>query len=165
LLEATPADIDQHIQYAKLGGFRLLDLYYLAFAKSCGHFPWRPEYPGEMADLQGVVKKISDAGIVPGIHIHYDKAHKKRSLRDAGAGRATKSAGTLHLAESIDAEAAVITIEENPRLCTMDNERRILKVLNELITYDRFTTSPPYQFEGCRRGALGTHASPHERAP
>ena len=163
LLKATPADIDQHIEYAKLGGFRLLDLYYLAFAKSCGHFPWRPEYPGEMGDLQGVVKKISDAGIVPGIHIHYDKAHKNDPFVTPVPDARLNLQERFTLAESIDAEAEVITIEENPRLCTMDNERRVLKVLNELITYERFTTSPPYQFEGCRRGALGTNASPHEK--
>jgi hypothetical protein len=44
----------------------------------------------------------------------------------------------------------------------MDNERRILKIQNELATYDRYTTSPPYQFLGCKRGALNTHAGPHE---
>jgi hypothetical protein len=162
VLKTTPAEIDQHIQYARMGGFRLMDLYYYAFAKSSGHFPWRPEYPGEMADVQGVVKKISEAGMIPGIHIHYNKAHKEDAYVTPVPDPRLNLRERFTLAESIDAAVTVIPVEENPRLCTMDNERRILKVQNELVSYERYTTSPPYQFAGCERGALGTQAAHHE---
>jgi hypothetical protein len=162
VLKTTPAEIDQHIQYAKMGGFRLMEVYYYAFAKSVGHFPWRPEYPGEMADLQGVVKKISDAGMIPGIHLHYNKAHKNDAYVTPIPDPRLNLRERFTLAESIDPAATVIPIEENPRLCTMDEERRILKVQNELVTYEKYTTSPPYQFAGCERGALGTQAARHE---
>jgi len=162
VLKTTPGEIDQHIQYAKMGGFRLMDVYYLAFAKSVGHFPWRPEYPQEMTDLQGVVKKIGDAGMIPGIHIHYNKAHKEDAYVTPVPDRRLNLTERFTLAESVDAAATSIPIDQNPRTCTMDDKRRILKVQNELINYERYTTSPPYRFEGCERGALGTRAAAHE---
>ena len=66
------------------------------------------------------------------------------------------------LAQNIDAAATEIPVEENPRLCTLDNARRILRIHGELITYERFTTSPPYCFQNCQRGALATQAMAHE---
>jgi len=139
-----------------------MDTYYLSFAKTVGHFEWRPEYPNQMEDLKAVVGKISDAGMIPGIHIHYNKCHKEDAYVTPKPDPRLNLQSAFTLAEPLDATSTTITVEENPRLCTMDNERRILKIQNELATYDRYTTSPPYQFLGCKRGALNTHAGPHE---
>jgi hypothetical protein len=162
VLKSTPTEIDQHIQCARAGGFRLIDLYYQAFAKTTGHFPWRPEYPGGMTDLQGVVKKIRDAGMTPGIHIHYNKAHKEDAYVTPVPDRRLNLTEHFTLAETVDSVATIITIDQNPRVCTLDEKRRILKVQDELIAYERYTTSPPYRFEGCQRGALHTQAAAHE---
>ena len=158
----TPQDAERHIRYATLCGFRAMDVYYVAFAKSAGHFPWRPEYPRGMADLQDVVAKIRNAGILPGIHIHYNKTHKQDEYVTPNPDPRLNLSQSLTLAQSVNAEATEIPVEENPRLCTLDDERRILKIQNELVTYERYTTKPPFQFEGCQRGALGTRPSPHE---
>src|SRR5947208_7304694 len=73
-----------------------------------------------------------------------------------------KQAGLL---APLDSTADTITVEENPRRCTMEEGRRILKIEGELITYENYTTEPPYRFSGCRRGALNTRpASYHTGA-
>lgn len=158
----TPQDADQHIQFAQMAGLRAMDVYYRAFAKTSGHFSWRPEYPRGMPDLQEVVAKISAAGIIPGIHIHYNKADKEDSYVTPNPDPRLHLQESFTLAASIDASTTVIPIEENPQLCTMDDGRRILRIQNELISYERYTVNPPYQFEDCQRGALGTQAGPHE---
>ncbi len=158
----TPEDAARHIRYAKQCGLRAMDVYYLAFASSAGHFPWRPEYPRGMDDLKKVVAQIKDAGILPGVHIHYNKAHKQDAYVTPKPDPRLNLVESFSLAESIDAAATAIPVEENPRLCTLDDERRILRIQNELVTYERYTTTPPYQFENCKRGALGTQASSHE---
>jgi hypothetical protein len=66
------------------------------------------------------------------------------------------------LSKPLDATSTVIPIEESPRLCTMDDGKRLLKIQNEIVSYKQYSTNPPYQFEGCERGALGTQASAHE---
>jgi len=158
----NPEDAVRHIRYAKQCGFRAMDVYYLAFASSAGHFPWRPEYPHGMDDLKTVVAQIKNAGILPGIHIHYNKTHKHDAYVTPKPDPRLNLVESFSLAESINASATVIPIEENPRLCTLDDERRILKIQNELVTYEGYTSSPPYRFEGCKRGALGTQAISHE---
>jgi hypothetical protein len=158
----TPQDAARHIQYAKQCGLRAMDVYYLAFAGSAGHFPWRPEYPNRMDDLKKVVTQIKDAGILPGIHIHYNKTHKQDAYVTPKPDPRLNLAESFTLAENIDELATAVPVEENPRLCTLDDERRILKIQNELVTYERYTAAPPYQFENCKRGALGTQAAPHE---
>jgi len=158
----TPEDAGRHIQYAKQCGFRAMDVYYVAFASSAGHFPWRPEYPRGMRDLQKVVSQIKNAGILPGIHIHYNKAHKQDAYVSPTPDPRLNLSGSFTLSENIDAAATSIPVEENPRRCTLDDQRRILKIQNELITYERYTTTPPYRFENCQRGALGTQAAAYE---
>ena len=158
----APQDAERHIRYATLCGFRAMDIYYLAFAKSAGHFLWNPEYPRGMADLQDVVAKVRKAGILPGIHIHYNKTHKQDEYVTPNPDPRLNLSQSLTLARNIDAESKEIPVEEDPRLCTFDAERRILKIQNELVSYERYTTTRPFQFEGCQRGALGTKPSSHE---
>lgn len=160
----TPEDAARHIQYAKQCGLRAMDVSYLAFASSAGHFPWRPEYPNRMDDLKKVIAQIKAADILPGIHIHYNKTHKQDAYVTPTPDPRLNLVESFSLSERIDESATVIPIEENPRRCTLDDERRILKIQNELVAYERYTTEPPYQFENCKRGVLGTQVSSHERS-
>ena len=158
----TPQDADRHIRYATLCGLRAMDIYYVAFAQSAGHFPWRPEYPRGMEDLKDVVGRVRKAGILPGVHIHYNKTHKQDAYVTPIPDPRLNLSESLTLSRSIDATATEVPVEEDPRLCTLDDERRILKIQNELVTYERYTSTRPFRFENCRRGALGTQAAAHE---
>ena len=155
---ATPQNIDEHINFARMAGFRMMEVYYLSFAQTVGHFEWRPEYPNGMEDLKGVVKKISDAGIIPGIHIHYNKTHKN------DAYVTPKPDPRLNLRERLPWRSRWmlprrrLLWRRTPGSCTLDNERRYLKIQNEMVDYERYSTSPPYQFLDCKRGALDTQA-------
>ncbi|MBN1290865.1 MAG: hypothetical protein JXB48_03420 [Candidatus Latescibacteria bacterium] len=156
LRNVTTQNIDKHIEYARQGGFHAMVIYYPDFAKSSGHFPWRPEYPNGMADLRSVVQKIKDAGMTPGFHIHYNKANKNDPYVTPKPDHRLNLIRFFTLAESIDTASATIVVEENPQGCTLDNERRYLKFGDELITYENYTTIPPFRFTGCKRGQLGT---------
>lgn len=160
-ISVTPNDIDAHIKLAKQAGFRTMVVYYLSFAQTVGHFEWRPEFPNQMDDLRAMVKKISDAGMIPGIHIHYNKTHKTDAYVTPQPDPRLNVRHRYTLAKPVDAAAAAITVEENPRTCTLDNARRILKLGNELVEYQRYSTQPPYQFLDCRRGALKTQPDAH----
>jgi hypothetical protein len=158
----TPQEVERHIKYAKMAGLRTMMVYCLTFSKTAGHFPWRPEYPNGMADLRDSVAKISDAGIIPGLHILYNMTHERDAYVTPKPDPRLNLSESFILTDAIDAASTVISVEENPRLCTMVEGKRILKIQNELISYRQYTTNPPYRFEGCERGALGTDAAPHE---
>ena len=158
----TPQDAERQINFAKMAGLRAMNVYCMAFAKTVGHFPWLLEYPGGMADLKEIVAKISAAGILPGLHILYTMVHEEDAYVTPKPDPRLNLIESFTLAEEIDASATIIPIEENPRLCTTVDGRRMLKIQNELVAYQEYSTDPPYQFRGCRRGALGTHAAAHE---
>ncbi len=157
VLSTSPDDIDRHIQFARKGGFRSMEVYYRVFAKTCGHFPFRPEYPNGIEDVKRLTARIEQAGITPGIHIHYNKADKEDAYVSPRPDPRLNVTANFTLKESLDSSAKTITVEESPRQCTLDDERRILKIQDELITYRGYTVHPPYQFLDCQRGALGSH--------
>ena len=161
--ETTPENVDEHIRYAKMSGFRMMQMHYLSFARTVGHFEWRPTYPNGMIDLKKVVDRISSAGIIPGIHIHYNKCHKTDAYLTPKPDPRLNLSRTFTLATPLNSTATTIIVEENPRLCTTDESRRILKIQNELVTYETFTPSSPYQFLNCTRGALNTISGSHEQ--
>ena len=152
----TLENIDEHIAYAKKGGFRIMVIYWWDFAESCGHFIWKKEYPNGLDDLKLIADKIRSAGIIPGFHIHYNKATKNDPYVTPTPDTRLNLTGIFTLKESVGPTETEIVIEENPRMCTMEDGRRILKLGDELIEYENYTTTPPYKFTGCKRGILNT---------
>lgn len=162
LRDVTTENIDEHIAYARKGGFRSIVVYYVDFAKACGHYEWRPEYPNGMKDLQKITDKIRAAGMIPGIHIHYSKV----AVNDSYINNGIPDSRTNHvrefiLSESLDDSSTIITIEGNPEGVRMEKGRRLLQIDNELVTYENYTTKPPYQFTGCARGVFNSKAVFH----
>ena len=45
----------------------------------------------------------------------------------------------------------------------MEKGRRLLQIHNELVTYENYTTEPPYQFTGCVRGVFNSKAASHDK--
>jgi len=161
--DPSPKNIDGYIQWAKRSGLRVILLSYRAFAKGAGHFVWNPRYPNGMADLKRVTDAIRDAGLGVGLHIHYCKADRTDPYVTPVPDDRLHKARRFTLTEDIDAKVRVIAVNENPVGCTLDKQRRILQGGKELITYEAYTTTPPYRFEGCQRGAMGTTAADHRR--
>ncbi|MFA7065912.1 MAG: hypothetical protein WC199_03930 [Dysgonamonadaceae bacterium] len=156
LRNVTTQNIDEHISFAKQGGFRQMVIYYTDFAASMGHFPWRSQYPNGMKDLQEITRKIKEAGMIPGFHIHYNKAGINDPYVTPTPDSRLNVQEIFTLAEDVNRRDTVITVEENPDGSTLEDGRRYLKIGNELVSYENYTTSPPYQFTGCQRGALNT---------
>lgn len=156
LRDVTPQNIDEHINFAKQAGFRQMVIYYPDFALSMGHMPWRPEYPNGMDDLKEITRKIEDAGMISGFHIHYSKAQKNDPYVTPVPDTRLNLREVFTLSEDLNQAQTIISVEENPAGTTLEEGRRFLKIGRELITYEKYTTRPPYQFLNCGRGALNT---------
>ena len=157
LRNVTTQNIDRHIKYAKEGGFKIIVIYYTDFATSMGHFVWNEQkFPNKMADLQEITHKIKEAGMIPGFHIHYNKAAKNDPYVSPIPDSRLNLPKHFTLSDSIDTNTTTIVVEENPRGCPMEDGRRFLKLGNELISYTDFTTTRPYTFTGCKRGELNS---------
>ena len=159
-----PGNVDEHIEFAKQGGFRALMISYRSFTKGAGHWSWNERYPNGLKDLRKVLNRIKSAGIIPGLHAHYNKAEKSDPYVSGGTPHPGLHLRRLFtLSESMSPEDTTITVEENPRGVTLDDKRRILRVGNELIGYEGYSTTRPYRFKGCKRGHLKTTPRAHER--
>ena len=156
LRDVTKNNIDEHIEFAKKAGFRQMVIYYPDFAKSMGHFPWRDEYPNGMDNLKEITHKIEAAGMIPGFHIHYNKANLNDPYVTPVPDSRLNLIRFFSLKKDLDKNSTIITVEENPVGCTIDDGRRLLKIGNEIVSYKSYTENPPYQFTGCQRGMLNT---------
>jgi len=148
--------IDRNIEYALQGGFRMMVVYWTDFAEGAGHFKWRKEFPDGIEDLKVIVSKIKAAGLVPGLHMHYSKASLTDSYVTPVPDHRLNLRRIFTLASELDLASTTVAVEENPDGCTLEERRRYLKIGNELVTYKDYTTTPPYQFQGCQRATLGT---------
>lgn len=163
---ATTANIDQYIEMAKRGGFRILKINWSDFSSGPGHYTWNDPYPNGMADLKAVVDRIHAAGLKSGLHLHYCKATKQDAyvtpIPDDRLGKVRH----FTLANDIDEKQDTIAVNEDPAGCTKDAGRCILKLGRELVCYKDYTTEPPFRFTGCERGHLQTTAAAHDaKAP
>lgn len=162
LRDVTVDNIDRNIELAKQAGLKTMVVYYVDFAKACGHYEWRPEYPRGMADLQEITRKITEAGMIPGIHIHYSKiAVTDPYINDGTPDRRGNVVARFSLSEPIDQDATTITVEERPEGVRMEDGRRLLQLDDELIMFTDVTKTPPYNFTGCERGYYNSKASDH----
>jgi len=152
----TPQNVAEHIRYARQGGFKRMDLSYTAFTRGAGHWAWNERYPRGIEDLKAVVGAIKSAGMTPGLHAHYNKAHKSDPYVRGTPHPGLHLRRIFTLARAVSPDDTTVTVEENPRGVVMDEGRRILRLGNELVRYAAYTTTPPYEFTGCERGHLDT---------
>ncbi len=154
----NPGNLEQHLKYAKMAGFRNMMLYYPSFMDSRGYrklgdYDWNKSmYPNGKDDLKAMLKKIEDEGIMPGFHfLHTHIGRDSRYVTPVPDHR-LNLIRYYTLAEPLSKSDTTIYIEQNPEGTTVAGGCRVLKIGTELISYRGYTTAPPYRFTGCVRG-------------
>lgn len=153
--DITPDNVARHISYAKAGGFKLFMISSSTFSVS-GHFTWLPAYKNGMQDLKGMVDKINNAGMIAGLHTFYSMIDTCDAYVRGSPDHRLGLSKIFTLAEPITENSTTITVEENPGMCPLDDDGRFLKLEEELISYQGYTTERPFQFTGCQRGQFQT---------
>jgi len=153
----NPGNVEKHLKYAKMGGFRNMMLYYTSFTNSngyrnLGNYDWGPMFPNGKTDLENMLKKIKKEGILPGFHfLHSHIGRDSRYVTPIPDSRLNLRR-LYTLAKMLSKKDTVIYIEQNPEGTIMADGCRVLKIGTEFISYKNYTTSPPYKFTGCTRG-------------
>ena len=156
--DVVPSNVDQHIRFAKMAGFRAFLIYYTAFTDSwdyrkLGDYDWRKQdFPNGREDLQKMLNKIKAAGMIPGFHfLHSHIGRDSRYVTPVPDYR-LNLLKIFTLAEKLGKNDSTIYVEENPAGITLTDNRRVLKIGTELISYKNYTTERPFKFTGCTRG-------------
>ena len=156
--DVNPGNVEEHLKYAKMAGFRTMMIYYPSFTegwdyRKLGDYDWRrPEFPDGAADLKKMLDRIKEAGLVPGFHfLHSHIGRDSRYITPVPDHR-LNLLRTFTLAAPLGKTDTIVYTEENPEGITMTDDRRVLKIGTELLSYEKYTTVRPYMFTGCRRG-------------
>jgi len=164
-----PENVDQHIAFAKKGGFRLMLIYYHQFTPGRGwsylgdYDPDPKYYPRGYEDIREMLSKIRSAGILPGIHmLQTHIGLKSRYVTPVADPRLNHTRRfTLMSPIPCGTNDCEILVSENPVDSPKHPKCRILQFGGELFQYSGYTTEPPYKFTGCRRGHCATHPQEH----
>ena len=160
----TPETVDEHIEYARRGGFSLMSIYYSSVMQEVGGYrrsgqydTYRKEYPNGRADLVAMLEKIKAAGITPGLHVLHTHVGLRTKYLTPVADHRLNLVSRFTLAKSATADDTTLYVEENPEWAPVFEKSRILRFMGELIQYESYTTEPPYCFIGCKRGWNDTY--------
>ena len=167
-----PSNIDQHIAWAKKGGFRYMCLPTEVMVKSDGEwgfhgdYDWRDDFPDREAGLRAMLAKIKAAGIIPGLHFLTPHVGLKSRYVTPVADRRLNVTRRFTLVKPLSADAGAnepfeLVVQEPTEDSPRADGIRILKFGGELFSYEDYATEPPYRFLGVRRGAHKTNVVAH----
>lgn len=167
--DLNPDTVDEHIRYAKMGGYKLMLIYYTSMFKTgkaydlCGDYDYRDSYPEGEKTLKALLDKIKAAGITPGFHfLHTHIGIASRYVTPKTDFR-LNCKRSFTLASDIDTDSTELFVYENPIDSPLCNMTRVLRFDAESISYEGYTTEPPYKFYGCKRGHYGTEITAHSK--
>ena len=156
--DVNPSNVEQHIKYAKMAGFRAFMIYYPAFLegkgyRNLGDYQFqKSKFPNGSDDLKEMLNKIKDAGMVPGFHFLHSHIGRDSKYITPIPDSRLNLLKIFNLAEPLTKIDTTIYVAQNPANSAMADNRRVLKIGTELISYKNYTTSRPYKFTGCIRG-------------
>jgi hypothetical protein len=155
--DVNPGNLQEHLKYAKMGGFRNFMIYYTAFIDSRGYrklgdYEWNQMYPNGKTDLKDMLNKIKAEGIIPGFHFLHSHIGRNSKYVTPVPDHRLNLLKYFTLSKPLREGDTVIYVEQNPEGTTTADGCRVLKLGTELISYEGYTTIPPYKFIGCTRG-------------
>ena len=163
----NPTNVDEHIKYAKMGGFECMLVYYECMCNktwsygTCGDYSFNEKYPNGDKDMREVVAKIKAAGITPGLHFLHTHIGKCTKYITPVTDHRLNLTMHFTLAKPLGLDDDKIYVDENPHRAMMHEKRRVLNFAGELMTYEGFSAEPPYHFYGVKRGYWDTTVVEH----
>lgn len=154
----NPGNLDQHIFYAKLGGFSNFMIYYTAVLlsngyRNLGNYEYNTSlFPKGKDDVKKMIDKIEEEGLTPGLHVLHSHIGRDSKYITPIPDHRLNIIRHFTLAKPLSETDTEIYVEQNPLESTLADGTRVLKVGTELISYTDFTTIAPYKFTGCERG-------------
>lgn len=169
----SPKTLDETIAYAKKGGFRLVTFGMSHVTDEIGSwgrfgdYDLRKDfYPNGTNDLRKVLDRFHAAGIKVGLHtLHSHIGLKSRYVTPVADIRLNKTR-RFTLAEALPSgtnDIASVAVLEPTADTVMYEPCRVLQFGGELLSYESYTTEPPYRFLGVKRGAWNTTPTAHPR--
>jgi hypothetical protein len=163
VFDLTTSNVNSYINTAQEGKIDIINVY--SWWDTLGHYGLKSSlYPNGLNDLKACVDAIHAAGLKASLHcmtglISTNDAGSQTPRTDSyvslGDSRLFKDE-LFTLTSSISAASTTISVDAQPSAAS-----GWLQIGNEIIKYEGHTTTSPYQFTNCTRGAYGTTAQTH----
>ncbi|MBQ3151430.1 MAG: hypothetical protein IJB86_09330 [Clostridia bacterium] len=166
--DICPDNVDEHIAFAKKGGFSQMLVYYSSIVKErgytlCGNYDFNDNYKRGFDDLSFVINKIKDAGITPGLHFLQTHIGISSRYVTPRADHRLNIKERFTLSRALSSDDETVYVEQNPEGTVMADKCRVLKFGEEIISYESYEDTFPYCFTGCKRGHYGTYVTEHPK--
>ena len=157
--DIQPSNVEEEIAWMKKGGFRVCMVSYTSFAKTCGHYEWkRDRYPNGLRDIVKVCDALRAAGVVPALHIHYNKVSTDDGYITDPRLACVRE---VTLAKDLAADAAEAALQGDSGGMRTDDSRRIVRFGDEILSYESVVPGRPWRLAGLKRGLFGTSPAFH----
>lgn len=164
---ADPTNIDELIKVVKAADAKSILFYYSCFFAisrgytTCGNYDYNELYPNGDEDVKLVLKKVTDAGLIPGIHFLQTHIGIESRYVTPVADHRLHLTRNYTLAKPLGLDDDTVFVEQTTADAPMHPDCRVLQFGGELISYESYTTEPPYAFLGCKRGHFKTNVTEH----
>ncbi|MFA6547055.1 MAG: hypothetical protein WCS99_21740, partial [Limisphaerales bacterium] len=169
LTSFSEPQFDEALAIARRGGFHTILLGQETWCQGTGHYEVnRKNFPDGLDGLKRTVQRFKDAGFRVGLHFLGPSVYAPDPyLTPVPDPRLVKGATTA-LAADVDATTNFLQASSAPGKFPAEDggytgDGTVVQVGNELIWYGGRTDKPPFGFNQCRRGYLGTVAAPHQK--
>jgi len=167
IVDATEANIDRTIDYARLGHFGMIIMLKDNWLATHGHYTINTRnFPDGLESLKRVVGKIHAAGMGAGVHVFGPSISANDAYVTPKPDDRLAAVACPPLVEAVDARATTLTLAGQPNLPpktprSASSPGNFLRLGDEIIRYGDVELGPPFRFVKCQRGALGTAAAAH----
>lgn len=165
----SAAEYDAVVEMARRGGFGAILILQDSWTRSTGHYEVNDTaFPGGLESLVQTVQRLKGDGFRVGLHFlgasiyandpYLTPVPDPRIVRDH----------SIELAEDIPAGAAFIPTPKAPETFPAEDggymgNGTVVQIGDELISYASRSMEPPFGFNGCVRGHMGTTATSHAK--
>lgn len=167
VVDAKESNIDQMIEYAKIGHFGMIIFLKGNWLANHGHYAINTtNFPDGLASLKRAVAKIHAAGMGAGVHVFGPSISPNDPYVTPKPDDRLAAVACPPLAEAVDAKSTALTLAGVPPLPPKAPRSDAfpgyhLRIGDEIIRYQEIESGPQARFVRCQRGALGTKPSPH----
>jgi hypothetical protein len=128
----------------------------------------KERFPRGWDTYKDIVAQLHKAGIASILHTYAFFIDKHSKYVTPVPSKYLDSFRTLTLSSPVTEDATEIQVNESTKGINtitgfLTQNSVVLHIGDELITFDRVSSEPPYKFTGCKRGAFDTKAAPHSQ--
>lgn len=160
-------DAERWIDLAKRGGFT--HLHYDGWYKSLGHYEPSPTlFPHGLEGMKTMVRKVHAAGLKAGMHTLTGCIQPNDAWVTPVPDKRLAADASYTLAADMDEKSDAILTVEKPQahdvIWSYSGRGNAIRIGAEIIQYSAISSTPPYGFLKCTRGAFKTKPGAHRKS-